>query len=424
MGCGSASVGGAGQGNDMLTIVTRPALQRPRHYVPGLRSTPWWRAQDVPETAVLEAHSAAITNECDDLVLLGRLRLHSQSPGGSLPTLTDGDWNMFELWTHTRPHLGNLIEAPVTARLLSAMPNAVGHRYGLAYFSVLQPGVHVAAHCGPTNTRIRVHLGVRIPAGASMRVGNETRSWEEGRCLVFDDSWEHEATNPSGQPRAVLLVDVWHPELSAEQREEVDIVPRFVRTSAQSGWVRRGLTSAADGACHDPIDPAIFAMLGPSRIARMTAATRRAAPLDFPAVGAAARRVLAVLTTGVDGLASAAPQQPFAITDDVLWAELTLLARNAAEHGLEPADVVELAIVCSICWRTRTGHADTMADFLDRWPPDDKQACANELVALGTASRMITALGNLHVAGGPPPFGALVPMLCAAHRRSSTFMSE
>ena len=403
----------------MLTTVSRPALQRPRHYVPGLRSTPWWPVQDVPETAVLEAHSAAITDECDDLVLLGRLRLHSQSPGGSLPTLTDGDWNVFELWTHTRPHLGNLIEVPVTSRLLSAMPDAVGHRYGLSYFSVLQPGVHVAPHCGPTNTRIRVHLGLRVPAGAAMRVGTETRSWEEGRCLVFDDSWEHEAMNPSDRPRAVLLVDVWHPELSAEQRKEANIVPRAATTSAQRGWVRRGHESASDRTGPGPIDPAIFAMLGAPRIARITAVSRTVRALAQPTLACAAQRVLDVLETGADEHARNAAQRAPAVADDVLWSELVTLANNASVHGLDSSDLVDLAIVCSISWRTWPGNADAMTDFLQAWPAADKAACADELVAIGTVSGMVSALAELTGPGRRPPFGALIPLLCAAHRRSS-----
>jgi aspartate beta-hydroxylase len=44
-------------------------------------------------------------------------------------------------------------------------------------------------------------------------VGTETRWWEEGKCLVFDDSFDHEVWNLSHKPRAVLLVDFWHPDL-------------------------------------------------------------------------------------------------------------------------------------------------------------------------------------------------------------------
>ena len=54
-----------------------------------------------------------------------------------------------------------------------------------------------------------------------MRVGNSSRAWVEGRVSVFDDSFDHEVWNGCSAPRAVLLIDVWHPELSLQEREAV-----------------------------------------------------------------------------------------------------------------------------------------------------------------------------------------------------------
>jgi beta-hydroxylase len=44
-------------------------------------------------------------------------------------------------------------------------------------------------------------------------VGDETRTWQEGKCMVFDDTVEHEAWNKSDQSRVVLIVDFKAPEL-------------------------------------------------------------------------------------------------------------------------------------------------------------------------------------------------------------------
>jgi len=35
---------------------------------------------------------------------------------------------------------------------------------------------------------------------------------------VFDDSFEHEVWNNSTESRVILLVDVWHPELTLNER--------------------------------------------------------------------------------------------------------------------------------------------------------------------------------------------------------------
>ena len=36
-----------------------------------------------------------------------------------------------------------------------------------------------------------------LPDGCWFRVGNETRTWEPGKALMFDDTIEHEARNES-----------------------------------------------------------------------------------------------------------------------------------------------------------------------------------------------------------------------------------
>ena len=39
----------------------------------------------------------------------------------------------------------------------------------------------------------------------------------QGTCLVFDDFFEHEAWNHTDEDRVVLIVDLWHPGLSATE---------------------------------------------------------------------------------------------------------------------------------------------------------------------------------------------------------------
>jgi aspartyl/asparaginyl beta-hydroxylase (cupin superfamily) len=52
-------------------------------------------------------------------------------------------------------------------------------------------------------------------------VGAETRFWERGEAIVFDDTIEHAAMNPSDELRVVLIFDVWHPDLSEVEREAI-----------------------------------------------------------------------------------------------------------------------------------------------------------------------------------------------------------
>ena len=71
------------------------------------------------------------------------------------------------------------------------------------------------------NTRLICHLPLIVPPGCTFRVGNDVRSWVEGKAWVFDDTIEHEAWNRSDRTRVVLLFEVWRPELSDDERRYV-----------------------------------------------------------------------------------------------------------------------------------------------------------------------------------------------------------
>jgi beta-hydroxylase len=111
-------------------------------------------------------------------------------------------WDVVGLYAFGRRLDANCQRCPLTASLVEAIPGM-----STAGFSYLHPGTHIKPHCGYTNSVLRCHLGVIVPAGCSMRVGCETRGWEEGRCLVFDDTVEHEVWHRGASPRVVLLVD-------------------------------------------------------------------------------------------------------------------------------------------------------------------------------------------------------------------------
>lgn len=129
-----------------------------------------------------------------------------------------GDWKEFALFVRGKRIDSNCAKVPNTCKLIEKIEAAKTCKRGQVKFSLLTPGVHIWPHCGPTNCRIRAHLGLRIPNGVFLRVRNETRTWHEGEFIVFDDSFEHEVWHNGTRPRLVLIVDLWHPDLTLEQR--------------------------------------------------------------------------------------------------------------------------------------------------------------------------------------------------------------
>jgi aspartate beta-hydroxylase len=129
-----------------------------------------------------------------------------------------GRWDQLIFYQDGRRYRQACEMFPVTAELLKAIPEATTETWGIAALSWLYPGTHILPHCGPTNARLRVHLGLKIPDGAKMRVKDVTFRWQEGKCIVLDDSYEHEVWHHGHEPRVVLLFDILNPRLSKRQK--------------------------------------------------------------------------------------------------------------------------------------------------------------------------------------------------------------
>ena len=129
-------------------------------------------------------------------------------------------WSAYFLWNQGRREEPHLARCPRTAAALAAVPQVdIPGRGPTAFFSILDARTHIPAHSGVTNTRLTVHLPLIVPPKCRFRVGGETREWQVGTAWVFDDTIEHEAWNDSDEPRAILIFDVWNPELTALERD-------------------------------------------------------------------------------------------------------------------------------------------------------------------------------------------------------------
>ncbi|XP_023182254.1 aspartyl/asparaginyl beta-hydroxylase-like isoform X11 [Xiphophorus maculatus] len=193
--------------------------QRSLYNVEGLKAQPWWTPQETGYAdlvRMLERNWKTIRDEA--------LAVMDRSRGRFLPEEENlrekGEWGQYTLWQQGK-RVGNACQGvPKTCALMERFPEATGCKRGQIKFSVMQPGTHVWPHTGPTNCRLRMHLGLVIPApGCRIRCTDQTREWEEGKVLIFDDSFEHEVWQEADSYRLIFIVDVWHPELSQYQRQ-------------------------------------------------------------------------------------------------------------------------------------------------------------------------------------------------------------
>ncbi|MEP6785086.1 MAG: aspartyl/asparaginyl beta-hydroxylase domain-containing protein [Sphingomonadales bacterium] len=195
-------------------------------HVPFLPADEYFERSLFPWLAAFEAHTDAIRAELVDLLETGAPGFApyvQQSPGTPENKWTplDGQtaWSAYYLWHYGKPVAEAHKRCPKTVAALGEVPLVdLPGRMPNVFFSILQPGAHIPPHTGVTNLRAIIHLPLIVPEGCQFRVGGETRAWREGEAIAFDDTIEHEATNPTGQVRAVLILDVWNPYLTEDER--------------------------------------------------------------------------------------------------------------------------------------------------------------------------------------------------------------
>jgi aspartate beta-hydroxylase len=194
---------------------------------PGLRAYAWHEPQDFPLVRALENDYAEIRRE---ILALDQRRFAPESES----IRRSGNWSVLFFNERGRENEEVCSLCTVTCRALKAH-RAIQTLTGMSYISRLSPGTHITPHHGPTNMRLRCHLPILVPPGnCAIRVDDETRQWEEGKCLVFDDFLLHEAWNHTAGDRLVLIVDLWHPDLTDEEVALLEGLHSYVAAQAAS----------------------------------------------------------------------------------------------------------------------------------------------------------------------------------------------
>ncbi|ATU73033.1 aspartyl beta-hydroxylase [Komagataeibacter rhaeticus] len=166
----------------------------------------------MPWVGMLERHWGEIRDEAlrvgvNDIPSLGDI-----SPDHGR-IAADRRWRSFFLEGYGYKRQENRARVPLTAALIDRIPDLC-----TASFSVLEAGCHIPRHRGMTKGMLTYHLALRVPDDRKncwIQIEEGTHMhvcpWTDGHSLLFDDTYNHEVWNNTGQDRYVLLIQVRRP---------------------------------------------------------------------------------------------------------------------------------------------------------------------------------------------------------------------
>ncbi|XP_048846769.1 aspartate beta-hydroxylase domain-containing protein 2 isoform X1 [Brienomyrus brachyistius] len=209
---------------DQAQLSDRSSIQKPHlFYLPDVPSIPFYpRDAHRHDIEVLEANYPIILTEFQAVYQRGvdtKLGWTYVGPKGQA---------VFPLYNAGVCVVRNCRSCPHSYRTLLSLRTFIGsNSLGAAGFWILRPGAVLGGGYGPTNTRLRCHLGLQTPPQCELVVGGEPQCWSEGHCLLVDDSFLHTVSHNGGAedgPRVIFSVDLWHPNIAAAERQALDYI--------------------------------------------------------------------------------------------------------------------------------------------------------------------------------------------------------
>lgn len=222
--------------------------------------------KDYPQFKELEDNYETVRKECEALLAI-KEQIHDVQ--GMAGNDTQGGIHGIQ-WKSFMFKAGRFIEencemCPETARIIKKIP-----RIKQAFFSILYPNQYIVPHKGYYNGFMRYHMGIIIPDNnehnkcwlrvhtdpydnkiydkASIHKG-EAYHWKNGKGIIFNDNYLHDASNETDEIRVVLWIDVvrkypiW---LDWLNRLMLNIAyqTRFAKKIAEEAKIKKGAKAA------------------------------------------------------------------------------------------------------------------------------------------------------------------------------------
>ena len=96
------------------------------------------------------------------------------------------------------------------------------------FFASMSPNTDIKLHSDFANFVLTSHLALDIPNSGEnlcrLTIGDTERQWINGEIMLFDTSILHSAVNESEKTRFILMMRVWHPDLTETERNALQYI--------------------------------------------------------------------------------------------------------------------------------------------------------------------------------------------------------
>lgn len=199
-------------------------IQECHSYLPGLSIQPFWEPNDFDWANYLKKKYPQIRKEFL-AVNADMQRLQQEGNNIWAGALTDDAASYGEGWK-TLVLMNRGMWDPENVNLFPNTAKAVrdsGIPATEVFFASMAGPSEIKKHTDFTNFVLTSHLALDIPYSGQNKcrisVGDETQEWINGNVLLFDTSLMHDAVNESDQMRYILMLRLWHPDLTLVERE-------------------------------------------------------------------------------------------------------------------------------------------------------------------------------------------------------------
>ncbi|EEC47991.1 predicted protein [Phaeodactylum tricornutum CCAP 1055/1] len=192
-------------------------------YVPGLSIQEFWDTAEFGWCQRLESKYKAIRKEFL-AVTADMERLTREGNNVWAGALTEDASSYGEGWK-TLVLMNRGRWDPVNVNLFPVTSQAIHDCHVPAaevFFASMKPNSAIQRHSDFTNFVLTSHLALDIPYSGQnkcrLTIGDTTREWINGQVSMFDTSLMHDAVNEADQTRYILMMRVWHPDLTEAER--------------------------------------------------------------------------------------------------------------------------------------------------------------------------------------------------------------